>query len=132
MAKTGSTRGVKRGRAGKRQQRANPLMVGRSAVRATRGSKVARDGAHNSPFALGLALMATSVRLAGVCLAHPLALVACRSPLDLYRTQASAGVQILRAYEPLLSAAADLARAEPEGRSRSREGMTAARLPRYR
>jgi hypothetical protein len=76
--------------------------------------------------------METSVRLAGVCLAHPLALAACRSPLDFYRAHANVGVRLLRAYQPLLSAAADLARAEPEGRSGPRDGVIAARLPRYR
>jgi len=107
MAKTTtSRRWAKPRRLGKghSRTRAKPLAVGRPRVRSANARR--GDGVASTPVALGLALVQTSVRLAGVCLAHPLALATCRSPLDLYRAQASLGKQILEAYRPLLCATA--------------------------
>ena len=83
------------------------MLAGRSFVRNSKGQKrsgAGGEGASASLFGVGIALLRLHARIAGASLAHPLALAACRSPVEVYRAQASVASQILDAYRSLLSA----------------------------
>jgi hypothetical protein len=93
----------------KSRNKAKPLLAARSFVRNSRARKrsgAGGEGASASPFGVGIALLRLHARIAGASLAHPLALAACRSPVEVYRAQACVASQILDAHRSLLSAIA--------------------------
>jgi len=95
-------------RATKGRIKAKPLLGGKDFVRTSgRGRKGQMSPPDAAPRLLPIALMRANARLADACLGHPLALAACRSPLEVYRLQASVAWRFLDAYQHLLAAIAE-------------------------
>jgi hypothetical protein len=94
----------------KSRNKAKPLLAGSNFVRNSRGGRkrsgAGSEGENSFPFGVGLALLRLQGQLAGVSLAHSLALAACRSPVEVYHAQARVASQIIDAYRSLLSAIA--------------------------